>query len=228
MNEEIIRFEELASTNDYLKTRLQEKKNLLVTAKRQTGGRGTKGRSFSSEPGGLYISFLRFYEDFPTEKAFEIMQKTAVAVCETLAFFGVAPVIKWPNDIYVDGKKICGILIENVFSGKRIASSIVGIGVNVCNVLPKELLPMATTLAKARGASITVEEVEEKLLYFLENAKEEQYAKYLGFIGEEVVLTAGEERFLATVLGVDEKGLLSVSIEGKEKNFSSAEISIKV
>lgn len=228
MNEEIIRFEELASTNDYLKTRLQEKKNLIVTAKKQTGGRGTKGRSFSSEPGGLYISFLRFYEDFPAEKAFEIMQKTAVAVCETLVFFGVAPVIKWPNDIYVDGKKICGILIENVFSGKRIASSIVGIGVNVCNALPKELLPMATTLAKARGASVTVEAVEEKLLYFLENAKEEQYAKYLGFIGEKVVLTAGEERFLATVLGVDEKGLLSVSIEGKKQKFSSAEISIKV
>lgn len=228
MIDNIIRFDEIASTNDYLKTCLPAKKDLTVVAKVQTGGRGTKGRAFSSALGGLYISFLRFYSDFPAEQAFSIMQQTAVAVCETLAFFGVTPKIKWPNDIYVGGKKICGILIENVFSGRKISSSIVGIGLNVYNLLPEELSTLATTLEKETGKRFTIAEVEEKLLYFLEIKNQSKYREYLGFLGERAVITSGEEKVWATLLGVEENGALAVDIDGQKKTFSSAEISVKV
>lgn len=67
------------------------------------------------------------------------MANASVAVCRTLENYGLTAEIKWPNDVYVQGKKICGILIENVFSGDRISSSVVGIGVNVNNSLPEEL-----------------------------------------------------------------------------------------
>ena len=125
--------EETESTNKYAKAQRGAGENLLVVAERQTGGKGTKGRSFCSKKGGVYLSLLTFYQDFPASNAFQIMQGAAAAVCETLAFFGLSPKIKWPNDVYVGGKKICGILIENALKGRYIGSSVVGIGLNVFN-----------------------------------------------------------------------------------------------
>ena len=74
-------FNEISSTNDYLKSRRIDGENRIAVAKKQSGGRGTKGRSFISSEGGLYLSTLTFYDSFPTDKAFEIMQNTAAAVC---------------------------------------------------------------------------------------------------------------------------------------------------
>ena len=138
MNGKIVRierFETLSSTNDYAKSVLAKGENVLIIARTQTGGRGTKGRSFSSREGGIYLSKVSFYEQYPAKEAFKLLQAAAVAVCETLHVWGVKAQIKWPNDILVNGKKICGILIENVFSGANVRSSIVGIGLNVCNEL---------------------------------------------------------------------------------------------
>ena len=61
----IVRFEEISSTNDYVKEQKKYGENLIVIAKRQTGGRGTKGRSFSSNEGGVYLTKLVFYKNFP-------------------------------------------------------------------------------------------------------------------------------------------------------------------
>ncbi len=220
------RFESIDSTNDYAKTKRSSKENLIIVAESQTGGRGTKGRSFSSKKGGLYLSVLTFYERFPAEKAFEIMQNYATAVCETLTFFGVKPQIKWPNDILVNGKKICGILIENTFSGKDISCSVVGLGVNVANELDEELLGIATTLQKETGKAYTVKEVEEKFLYYLETGVGEKYQTYLGFIGEKVTLISGDTERLATMVGVDKKGNLLAETDGKIGVYASAEVRI--
>ncbi len=66
-------------------------------------GKGTKGRSFSSEKGGVYLSVLRFYENLPAKDAFLIMAGTCAAVCKTLESGGLQPKIKWPNDVFVGG-----------------------------------------------------------------------------------------------------------------------------
>ena len=108
------RFDEIDSTNEYAKTKRQEGKDLIVTAKRQIGGRGTKGRSFSSEEGGVYLTKLSFYDNFPAKEAFKIMAQAAVAVCETLQYYGLQPKIKWVNDVYVNDKKICGIFCKQL------------------------------------------------------------------------------------------------------------------
>lgn len=217
------------STNEYAKARRSERENLLVVAKAQTGGRGTKGRSFSSGKGGLYLSLLKFYKDFPASNAFQIMQGAAAAVCETLAFLGLNPKIKWPNDVYVNGKKICGILIENALQGKRIASSVVGIGLNVYNDLPQELLPIATTLLKETGKRTDVQTVLDTLLRFLEEENvHEKYARYLGWLGEEITLLIGEKERKAKLLSVDETGGLWADIDGERKRFVAAEISLRV
>lgn len=227
MNYEMERFESIDSTNDYAKTKREDGKNLIVIANSQTGGRGTKGRRFSSKRGGLYVSVLTFYEQFPATRAFEIMQKGAVAVCETLERFGLQPKIKWPNDIYVNGKKICGILVENTFSGNMLSSSIVGIGLNIQNDLEEELLEIATSMYRETGKRFLPSEVERTLLRFLQTDNQEKYQSYLGFIGEEVSLLCGEKREKATFLGVDKQGNLTVKQDGETRVYASAEISLR-
>lgn len=221
--------EEIESTNEYVKARRHLGEELLVVAKRQTGGKGTKGRSFSSETGGLYLSFLTFPKTLPSSQAFQIMQGAAAAVCETLAFFGVKPNIKWANDVYVNGKKICGILIENALSGKYLSSSVVGIGLNVSNKLPNELCSIATTLCKETGKQISVQEVLDVLIRFLQTENmHEKYAQYVGWLGEEVTLVLGENEVKATLLYVDDTGGLWAYVDGERKRFVSAEVSLRI
>jgi BirA family biotin operon repressor/biotin-[acetyl-CoA-carboxylase] ligase len=226
MNEKILRreyFENIPSTNDYAKEKRSEKQDLLVVANAQSGGRGTKGRSFSSKTGGLYLSLLTFYEDFPSANAFQIMQNAAASVCETLVGLGIQPTIKWPNDIYANGKKICGILIENQFSGNRVASSVVGIGLNICNDL-SDVEDIATSVLLCTGKTVSVAETERTLVGFLRAGVADKYQKYLGWIGEEVVLETAIGRLSARVLGVDERGNLIAQTNDGEKTFSAAEV----
>ena len=226
MNEKTLRreyFENIPSTSDYAKAKRSEKRDLLVVASAQTGGRGTKGRSFSSKAGGLYLSLLTFYENFPASDAFKIMQNAAGAVCKTLVELGITPKIKWPNDIYVNGKKICGILIENQFSGNRIASSVVGIGLNIYNDLT-EVKDIATSVELCLGKRVSVDETEQKLVGYLQSGATNEYAQYLGWIGEEVVLQTASENISARVVGVDERGNLIALIGGEKRAFSSAEV----
>lgn len=221
--------EETESTNEYAKARRDLGENLLVVAKKQTGGRGTKGRSFCSNLGGVYLSLLTFYQDFPASNAFQIMQGAAVAVCETLAFFGVKPKIKWANDVYVNGKKICGILIENALKGKCIGSSVVGIGLNVWNELSDELSDIATTLFKETGKKMDVERVIDVLVRFLEEKNiHEKYAQYLGWLNEEVTLVIGDKETRAKLLSVDETGGLWAEIDGEKRRLAAAEVSLRV
>ncbi len=224
-----LRFEELPSTNDFAKQRQAEGRALFITAKVQSGGRGTKGRSFSSNEGGVYLSLLRFYDDFPAKDAFSIMCASAVAVCETLEGYGLSPRIKWPNDIHVNGKKICGILIENTFQGSRIRASIVGIGLNVQNALPKELEKIATSVLSESGKRLSTDEVAVELAErLLAPCNLEKYERYLGYVGEEVLLLTGEERIAATLIGVNGDGKLRARVNGEERLFSSAEVRLQI
>ena len=222
-----IHFEEIDSTNNYAKERRGEREDLIITAKRQTGGRGTKGRSFVSKEGGVYLTSLRFYDNFPAKDAFKIMAGTAVAVCETLRFYGLNPVIKWANDVFVNGKKICGILIENTLSGGNISSSVVGVGLNVNTFFEGELESIATSMCLESGKNFSVEEVAERLIEELSKERSmEEYRAYLGFMGQPVTLIVGDKRVPATLLSVDDEGKLHAEIEGKTYVFSSAEVSI--
>lgn len=232
MNEEIcykiIRLDEIGSTNDYAKGLLKFGENVFVLAKRQTGGRGTKGRSFVSEIGGVYLSRLTFYEDFSAKNAFSLMASAATAVCETLRFYGLAPCVKWPNDIHVNGKKICGILVENVFSGQNIRSSIVGVGLNVENSLPENLQEIAVTLCEY-APTATAEETGARLM---ENLRKEypleSYFSYLGYMQTQAELLVNGEKIPARLLRVEKDGGLVAETADGIRKFSAAEISLRV
>ena len=221
-------FDEIASTNDYAKSLRSEKKNRIITAKKQTGGRGTKGRSFSSNEGGVYLTKLDFYEDFPASRAFEIMANAASAVCDTLAGFSLSPQIKWANDVFVNGKKICGILVENVFSGNRVVSSVVGVGLNVYNELPFELSEIATNILAETGEKISVEAVTERLIAEWQKPRGmAEYLRYIGFMGEEATLVLADGEKHGRLLSVDEQGGLHVCIDGVNQRLTSAEVSLR-
>ena len=225
----ILRFDSLPSTNDHAKELLKNGENTVVLAACQTGGRGTKGRSFSSEKGGVYLSALTFYDGFPAKNAFLIMARSAVAVCKTVERYGLKPLIKWPNDIYVNDKKICGILIENAFSGQTVRSSIVGIGLNVTNRLPGELLPIATTLERETGLRLKADEVAELLIKNLqEDFPFDEYRERVGYLGKDCKLIFEKEEISACPLRVEEDGSLLVQTTEGERRVFAAEVSLRV
>ena len=224
----IERFEELASTQEYCKARMEEGENLFVVAGRQTQGHGTKGRSFSSAQGGLYFSMLLFPENFPAEQAFLVMARTATAVCKTLESYGLSPKIKWPNDIHLQGKKVCGILIENRLRGKTIASSLVGVGLNVNNTLPIELSEIACSASEILGRELIIAEVERAFRkFFFSLFSFSEYTARLGYLGEEISLTVGEKTERAILLGVSEQGLLQVERNGERREYSAGEVTVR-
>ncbi|MBQ7912330.1 MAG: biotin--[Clostridia bacterium] len=224
-----VHFEQLPSTNDYAKEKREEGKPLIVTAARQSKGRGTKGREFVSGLGGVYLSALRFYEEFPAKQGFKIMANAAAAVCNTLRYFGLSPVIKWANDVFVDDKKICGILIENTFSGAFVHSSVVGIGLNVNGGFEGELKEIATSMQERTGKSFSVEQVTEKLIEeLLREHDMQEYLSYIGYIGREVLLIFGERECRGRLISVDAEGGLLVELDGEKKRLTSAEVSIRL
>lgn len=224
----IIELEEVGSTNEYCKQN-DCGEDLCVFATRQTAGRGTKGRSFISLDGGLYVSVMRHYENYSAENAFKIMVNGCVAVCRTLEKFGIKPLIRWANDVLVNGKKICGTLIENTFSNGKITRSIVGIGINVNNVISAEIKKIATSVKEVTGKYFDLEEVKR---VFLENIKKdfsiEDYKRYINWFGREVTLKTGEEERVVTAFDVTENGRLLVDWCGNMLEISSAEVSLRL
>ena len=126
---------ETISTNELLKT-LADKESLpegyTVMAVAQTGGRGQMGAFWESQPGqNITMSLLLRPEFLKADRMFLISKAVSLGIADYLSAKGDGFKIKWPNDIYYNDKKICGVLIENQLMGGNIVYSIVGIGLNV-------------------------------------------------------------------------------------------------
>ncbi len=224
----IIELEEVGSTNEYCKA-ADTGEDLCVFAKRQTAGKGTKGRSFISDGGGLYVSVMRHYENFSAEKAFKIMVNGCVAVCKTLEKFGIKPVIRWANDVLAGGRKICGTLIENTFSNGYITRSIVGIGINVNNEIAPEIKDIAVSMKEIAGKSLNFDKVKRLFIKIVQKEyKIDEYKSYIDWFGQTVTLkTADEEREVKAV-DVTENGRLLVDWCGNMLEISAAEVSLRL
>ena len=150
-------FESLDSTNTYLKKRAAEgaPEGTVVIANAQTAGRGRMGRSFASAPGlGIYMSML-LRPDSGAECIGSLTAGAAVAVCRAIErVCGVAPGIKWVNDLFLKGKKICGILCEGSVKADGAEYVVMGIGLNVITRpqdFPGELRGTAGSLYSQTG-----------------------------------------------------------------------------
>lgn len=214
----------LPSTNDELKKLKNPDEDVFLIARSQKKGRGTKGRSFISAEGGVYASLLRLYP-CKTKDAFTLTAGAALAVVRTLAAFDVKAEIKWPNDVFVSGKKICGILVENVFEGDEVARSIIGIGVNVNNPIADEIADIAISVKRLVGRDSDLNVFYSTLAFNLYREFDmDEYVSYCKFLGKQITVIKGNESHVA----VGEKILPNGNLLLRSGEIlSAAEISIR-
>lgn len=165
---QIIKLNATESTNAYLKELLAEvtlKDFTVVVAHEQSKGRGQMGTVWESEPGkNLTFSMLKKFDDFMVSNQFMINVLVSMALYEQLRKLQIPDLsIKWPNDILSGHHKVAGILIENILSGDKIQSSIIGIGLNV-NQMHFNNLPNVSSLKLILGKNLNLEELLGSLL----------------------------------------------------------------
>jgi BirA family biotin operon repressor/biotin-[acetyl-CoA-carboxylase] ligase len=161
----ILEFEKLESTQKKAKEIAKEAEPwTVVVAKEQTGGYGRKGNFWYSPKGGLYFSVI-----LPKTKIEDLQILTILAafcVAKILKEdFKLGPFIKLPNDVYVNSKKICGILTENIVLGKEVKNSIIGIGLNTnIEKIPRDLENVATSIKIELKKEVENKELLKKIL----------------------------------------------------------------
>lgn len=208
-------FDTLPSTNDYCETR-EFGEDTAIIAREQTGGKGTKGRSFSSPRGGVYLSLVRYYP-CKAENSFSLMIASCMAVVKTLELYGVSAGVKWPNDVFLNGKKICGILIKNSFEGENVKKSITGIGVNVNNDIPKDLADIAINLKSAVG-EVDIDEFYKRLIENLyADYSVDEYRSRNIVLGKEITVIKNGESRKAVAEDIAADG--SLVLKGGERLF---------
>lgn len=145
-----------------------------VTADEQTGGRGRLGRPWSTPFGTALAISVIFRPEMDMREAPTATLTAAAAAAEALEELGFTPQIKWPNDILLNGKKVCGILTEMQGEEDRVSSLVMGIGINVnTREFPEALQDIATSLAIVRGSSVSREEAAFRLLSRLHERMEQ-------------------------------------------------------
>lgn len=171
-------FETISSTNVYCKALALEDKphGTIVVSERQTAGQGTKGRSWTSPMGkGVWFSLL-LRPNMTTSDLGKITQIASAALVSMFEDFDINAKIKWPNDIIVDHKKICGILTEAKLKGSSIDHIVIGIGINV-NLdntdFGNELCKIATSMQKSQNATFDRSKVLCTFLNYFETYYEE-------------------------------------------------------
>lgn len=236
-----------ANRKEFRKIPCHSEANIVVVAEYQTAGRGCGSNTWESERGkNLTFSVLLHPTEIPADCQFRISEAVSVAICETLerCFRPLSPAdsspnlgeqeisIKWPNDIYVGDRKICGILIENQLRGRLISDSIVGIGLNVNQTEFRSDAPNPVSLAQLTGHE---EDREALLQTFLQRLSDTMA------MAPEVLIEAyrcrlyrregiypfsdKEGTFEAKVLNVlDDGRLVLLDTEGKARMYAFKEV----
>lgn len=207
-----------------------------VIAGEQQSGRGRMGRSWLSPSGGLATSIILRP---PLACAYLLPAVSSVAVFRTLANLGVKAGIKWPNDVLIEGKKVCGILIENGLKAGELGYSIVGIGINVnfdTGSYP-EIADIATSLSVQLGHEVPVGEVALQLYTELEDIYSKiddpdliisAWSQNMVTIGRRVSADFYGNRIDGTAEGVNRQGNLVVRLaDGSIKEIVAGDVTIK-
>ncbi len=228
--------EQTDSTNDHL-FRLawqNQTKNLILLARSQTRGKGSKNRQFFSPEGGIYLSVLLKDIDLSTLPL--VTPMAAVALYEAiLPHTDKALAIKWVNDIYLDGKKLCGILTESKFLDAN-HITVVGVGINL--VAPQEDFPdgflhPATALLERADSAIAQDIINTFLKRFMDildtKAIPPLYKDCCCTLGKEVSLRQGDKIICGKAVDISESGALIVELsDGSHRTFTSGEVTSQI
>lgn len=240
---EIYYFDSIDSTNTKAKELAEEghPSGTLVVADRQTAGKGRRGRSWESPTGiGIFMTLMLKPEINPNNAS---MLTLVAAMATTRAIrrvTGVPAMIKWPNDIVMNGKKVCGILTEMSAQFDYINHIVIGIGINVHNEdFPEEIVKTASSLYLESGQHIHraslieafLEEFEDVYAEYLKTEDMEglqkEYDAMLVNRGRQVRVLDPKEPFEGKAMGITKKGELIVDTWESRKLVSSGEVSVR-
>jgi BirA family transcriptional regulator, biotin operon repressor / biotin---[acetyl-CoA-carboxylase] ligase len=240
----------LGSTNDEARRLASAgaRAGTLVTAEAQTAGRGRRGATWHAPSGLDFLGSVILYPEPPLEHWPRLTHACALAVCDVIDALNDVPraTIKWPNDVYVSDKKICGILVETVLTGPTSGFVIVGLGLNVnsrTEHFPNEIRDTATSLWLERGGQETaLEKLREPLAAAIERRCAQAQQDFASLRREGIarsylighVVTVQQEsrtvRGLATDLGPNgelivetEDGLQTISVAERVRRATSDE-----
>lgn len=241
-NNEIILLKTVDSTNTYAKKLAADgaRDGTVVIAERQTAGRGRRGNSFYSPPkSGLYMTvILRPEKHAAGIDLFTIC--AGCAVCRAVEeLSGAKPLIKWVNDVYLDGKKICGILSEATtdFESGEVDSVVTGIGINIStDDFPDGLGNKAGSIGAGAGTgNITrarlAAAVFGELIYCLSRRRADNIADYKArslVLGREVSFVMNNVQYTGKAVDIDDSGQLVVVTREAEMKLNSGEVSVKL
>lgn len=242
LGQNLLLYPQLSSTNLIARALAEEgaPAGTVVAAEMQTAGRGRLGRSFDSPVGsGLYMSVILRPENWRGDVGM-ITSCAAVAVaCAIERHYPVPVQIKWVNDLYVHGKKVCGILTEasTALESGEIRSVILGIGVNTARrTFPPELHAVATSLEEAAGGlSVSrgllmadiLNELEPALIRMDTGAFLEESRRRSALLGRVVQVTENGKVYSALALYIDKNGYLTVRTpDGQYRTLRSGEVSV--
>lgn len=238
----IIPFETTDSTNTQAKLYCGQFKDeginspVLFVAEHQNGGKGRLGRTFfSPADSGLYMSLLIKADEIENDI---VCVTTATAVCVSDAIkklCSITPKIKWVNDIYIENKKVCGILCEAVTNPDtmKIEYLIIGIGVNIgISKFPDELKDIATSLSaktnKNKLCAYITDNIIDELSHISDRNFITKYKELSLVLGKQITYTENDETKEATAVDIDENGGLVIQTESGTKTLSTGEISVRL
>jgi BirA family transcriptional regulator, biotin operon repressor / biotin---[acetyl-CoA-carboxylase] ligase len=237
----IIHVEEVDSTNILAEKLAAEEETMegtVVLADFQQNGQGLAGNIWSSEPGcNVLMSMILFPEFLAPSNQFMLHKVVSlgVATCLKRHLKDHTVMIKWPNDIYVEGKKIAGILGKNIVLGEKLQTSILGVGLNVNQMTFDEQLPNPVSMAQIAGKSfdrlLLTEDIAAHIwlnyVQLREGRAGELNARYLDNLlnfDQPAVYQADGQKFVGIIRNVDHYGFLVVESGGIKREFDMKEI----
>jgi BirA family transcriptional regulator, biotin operon repressor / biotin---[acetyl-CoA-carboxylase] ligase len=237
----IYEFAELDSTNRYACSHLRTLADGdIIHAMVQHAGRGRWERKWiSDQPGNLCLSLVLKPEGVPAQLPLAgLAQLLALSTCRVLEAHGQTPMLKWPNDILVNGRKIAGILAESVVQGPKFLGLVLGIGVNL-NLKPAALAQIdqpATALNQLVGHAVDVDDFREELLtdffahrsHFLRTGFPliaAEYRRRCPFLGQAITVSNPQEQVSGIARDLTPSGELELELpNGQRRQLAYGEI----
>lgn len=209
---------------------------VVVVADEQTAGRGRAGRVWNAPPGTALLCSFLLRPSLPPDRLSTLPLVAGVAVAEAIE--ACAPVtcrLKWPNDIWIEGHKVAGILMKATASGGLTERIILGIGINL-STRPEDLPPTATSVLAASGATVPRLRMLEVLIARLQSHYD-RFTRYEGrpdleewhqralFLGERVTMEDGGNTVVGRMCGVDRDGALVLDVGGRIQRVVAGDLS---
>ncbi len=231
---ELIILENVDSTNDYL-LRTQRAEPIACFAERQSAGKGQHGKSWHSPRGQIYFSLMWQF----SKTALDIMGLSlvvAIATARTLMMYGLGAAaskltLKWPNDVYVDGKKLAGILVESFTLATGKQNCIIGIGLNICHAPDSGLIDqpwisleqiLGQVVNRNRFAGMLLNQLILALVQFNDEGLspfQEEWRMLDWFYDKKIVLRTPQSSLTGIAKGISARGELILIDENQHKHL---------